>query len=83
LQALAEVTASREDATGQITTRRRLFVLSRPVFEVLGWSLSAKGLMWPVVVEAVYEGVDGKTEGSRRGQIKGVLQQRCAERAVL
>ena len=31
LQALAEVTASREDATGQITTRRRLFVLSRPV----------------------------------------------------
>ena len=31
LQALAEVTASREDATGQITIRRRLFVLSRPV----------------------------------------------------
>ena len=31
MQALAEVTASREDATGQITTRRRLFVLSRPV----------------------------------------------------
>jgi hypothetical protein len=27
-------------------------------FEVLGWSLSAKGLMWPVVVEAVCEGVD-------------------------
>ena len=27
-------------------------------FEVLRWSLSAKGLMWPVVVEAVCEGVD-------------------------
>ena len=26
--------------------------------EVLGWGLSAKGLVWPVVVEAVCEGVD-------------------------
>ena len=43
-------------------------------FEVLGWSLSAKGLMWPVVVEAVCEGVDEGLQAIDAGRVEGGVE---------